>query len=115
MKFDMPEEPVKEIATSTSKVYKSKLNALSTRGFDSVKKLQEEPEKVIDAIKEITGTDDDEKARHARRTILSAIFWVAAMPKKNAYHTFWQKNIPLNVVGGEHDGEKWVKKSKYTG
>ena len=111
--FDMPHDKTKEIADSTAKVYKSKLNALSSHGFDSVAKLQDEPEEVIKVIQEITGDGDTEKDRHARRTILSAIFWVAEMPIKNAYHRYWQKNIPLRVMGGANDGERWVKKIHY--
>jgi hypothetical protein len=114
MKFEIPDTKTKEIADSTAKVYKSKLNALSSKGFDSVAKLQDEPEEVIKAIKEITGDGDTEKDRHTRRTILSAIFWVAEMPVKNAYHTYWQKNIPIKVMGGSNNGIQWVKKTSYT-
>jgi len=109
VKFTLPDEPTKTIADSTAKVYKSKLNALSALGFDSVKRIQDEPEEVIKAIKEITGDGDTEKDRHARRTILSAIFWVAEMPVKNAYHTYWQKCIPFV---NDANGDTWVKKSK---
>ena len=110
MRFTLPDEPVKIIADSTAKVYKSKLNALSAMGFDSVKRIQDEPEEVIKAIKEITGDGDSEKDRHTRRTILSAIFWIAEMPVKNAYHTYWQKCLP---PVNDSTGKRWVKKSSY--
>jgi hypothetical protein len=113
MPFEMPKEFQKEIAVSTQKVYKSKLNALASRGFDTVEKIQKEQKKVIEAIKEITGEGQDEKSRLQRRIILSAIFWAIPLPTKNQYHTYWQKATPMKVVGGDHDGEKWKKKKDY--
>jgi hypothetical protein len=107
--FPVRAPPKRELSDTTKKVYKSKLNALSAMGFDSVKRIQDEPEEVIKAIKEITGDGDTEKDRHTRRTILSAIFWVAEMPVKNAYHTYWQKCIPFV---NDTNGDTWVKKSK---
>ena len=113
MPFEMPAEFQKTIATSTQKVYKSKLNALAAKGFDTVEKVQKEQKKVVEAIKEITDEEQDERSRHHRRTILSAIFWAIPLPLKNYYHTYWQKATPLSVHGGEHEGDKWKKKKDY--
>lgn len=111
--FELPAEFQKEIAVSTQKVYKSKLNSLASRGYDTVEKIQKEQKKVVEVIKEITGEGQDEKSRLLRRIILSAIFWAVPLPLKNAYHTYWQKTTPLKVVGGDKDGEKWKKKKDY--
>jgi hypothetical protein len=113
MPFELPPTFQKDITVPSQKVYKSKLNALASRGFDTVEKIQKEQKKVVEAIKEITGEGQDEKSKHARRYFLSAIFWAIPLPKVNAYHTYWQKNIPLKVEGGINDGEKWVKKKDY--
>ena len=108
MPFQMPTEFTKEIAVSTAKVYKSNLNTLASAGFDTVEKIQKEQKKVIEVIKEIQG--NDEKARLKRRIMLSAIFWAVPLPAKNQYHTYWQKSIPLKVVGTD---ERWKKKKDF--
>jgi hypothetical protein len=113
MPFVMPTEFQKEIALSTQKVYKSKLNSLASKGFDTVEKIQKEQKKVVEAIKEITGDGQDEKSRLQRRIMLSAIFWAIPLPTKNQYHTYWQKATPLKVVGGDNDGDKWKLKKNY--
>lgn len=110
MPFILPETFQKEIAPTTQKVYKGKLNALAKEGFDTVDALKTKSKEVIAAIKKISGDEDDEKARNVRRYFLSAIFWVADMPKKNAYHTYYQKCLPLKVLGTEKD---WVRRTKY--
>jgi hypothetical protein len=111
MPFQMPTEFQKEIAPSTQKVYKSKLNALAKRGYDTVEKIQTEQKKVIEAIKEITGDGNDELSRLTRRVILSAIFWSTPLPKSNQYHRYWQHTTPLTVVGTQ---VKWQKRKDYT-
>jgi hypothetical protein len=108
--FELPAEFQKEIAVSTQKVYKSKLNALAKHGYDTVEKIQSEQSKVIEVIKELTGDEQDEKSRHARRWFLSAVFWAVPMPQKNSYHAYWQKNIPLTVNGTNN---KWQKRKDY--
>ena len=111
--FELPTTFHKELAVSTQKVYKSKLNALSGHGFDTVKKLQDDPKKAIEAINEITGEDDDDKTRHIRRTILSAIFWVIGdVSKSNAYYKYYQKCLPMV---DDSTGKKWVKRTKFKG
>ena len=106
----MPTELQKEVALTTAKIYKSKLNALAKHGFDNVEKIQKDQKKVVEAIKEITGEAQDEKSRQLRRTILSAIFWAVPLPKKNQYHTYWQKTTPLTVIGSD---DKWMKAKAY--
>ena len=113
MPFNLPDTFQKEIAVSTQKVYKSKLNALAAHGFDTVEKIQTQGKQVIDVIKEMTGDTQDEKGRHARRYFLSAIFWAVPFPKVNAYHTYWQKTTPLTVVGGPNVGKKWRKRKDF--
>lgn len=113
MPFELPPTFVKELSPTTQKIYKSKLNAIANHGYDTVEKLQKEQKKVVDVIKEITGDGQDEKSRHLRRTILSAVFWAVPLPTKNQYHTYWQKTTPLKVMGGDDDGKKWKKKKDY--
>ena len=113
MPFTLPDTFQKEIAVSTQKVYKSKLNALAAHGYDTVEKIQTEQKKVVEVIKELTGEGQDEKSRLLRRIMLSAIFWAIPLPEKNQYHTYWQKTTPLTVVGGDNDGKKWKKKKDY--
>lgn len=113
--FELPTEFAKTVSAGTAAVYKSKLNKLDSYGFSTVEQLRRYPEAVIGIIKDLTGEEDDERSRHARRYYLSAIFWVSPglKEKKNKYHTYWQSCIPLKVVGGPHDGEKWKKKINY--
>jgi len=110
MPFDLPATFQKDVAPTTAKIYKSKLNALANKGHDTVEKIQNNQKEVIASIKEITGEDNDEKSRHSRRTILSAIYWAVPLPKKNQFYTYWQKTIPLTVTGGDDNGKKWKKK-----
>lgn len=109
--FEMPDTTEKELAVSTQKVYKSKLNALSSRGFDNIQKIKEDPKGVIEAIEEITGDGDDDKTRHLRRTMLSAILWVTGnVPKSHALYKYYQDNLPsVNSA----TGEKWVKRKDF--
>lgn len=109
MPFTFPSEFQKEIAPSTQKVYKTKLNRLAKEGFETVDSLKTNPKAVIEAIKTITGDDKTDKAQHARRYFISAIFWVIKMPKKNPYYTYYQKCLP---AVDSSTGEKWVKKSQ---
>ena len=113
--FEMPTEFQKTVTDGTAAVYKSKLNKLASYGFDNIEKLRRYQEAVIGMIKDFTGDGDDERARHARRYYLSAIFWVCPglREKTNKYHTYWQTCIPLKIVGGPHDGEKWKKRKNY--
>jgi len=112
MPFILPDTFQKEeLAESTKKVYKGKLNALAREGYDTVDKLITKQSDVVEAIKKITTAEDSELIRNTRRYFLSAIFWVADLPKKNAYHVYWQKEcLPMKVAGTEN---KWVKKSKF--
>jgi hypothetical protein len=109
MPFALPTEFQKELAVSTQKLYKGKLNALAAAGFATPESLVKNSKDVIKVIKELT-PGDDEKARTVRRYFLSGIFWVAAFPKTNPYYTFWKKScMPLKVAGTETD---WVDKKK---
>jgi hypothetical protein len=109
MPFELPTEFQKELAVSTQKLYKGKLNALAAAGFATPESLVKNSKDVIKVIKELA-PGDDEKARTVRRYFLSGIFWVAAFPKTNPYYTFWKKYcMPLKVAGTETD---WVDKKK---
>jgi hypothetical protein len=107
MPFQLPSKFNKELAPTTIKVYKGKLNKLSKEGFDTVDSLKNDPKAVIEAIKKLTGDDTDDKSQNVRRYYLSAIFWVADFPKKNPYYTYYQKCLP--AFNGA-TGEKWVKR-----
>jgi hypothetical protein len=107
MPFTFPSEFHKEIAETTKKVYKAKLNRLAKEGFETVDSLKKDPKAVIEAIKTITGEEMTDKAQHARRYFLSSIFWVAKFPKKNPYYTYYQKCLPAT---DSSTGLKWVKK-----
>lgn len=110
MPFVLPSEFQKDLAPTTAKVYKGKLNNLAREGFDTVESLQKDPKAVITAIKKLSGDSTDDKSQNVRRYYLSSIFWVAEMPKKNPYHTYYQKCLPgVN----EATGEKWVKRKDY--
>jgi len=111
MPFQLPETFQKVITPATQKIYKGKLNALANEGFDTVDALKKKKKEVIAAIKKISGESDDEKARNVRRYFLSAISWVVKLPAKNAYRTYYQKCLPLKVLGTNKD---WVKRSEYT-
>jgi len=110
-KFTLPTTFQKDIAATTQKVYKGKLNILAKHGFDTVESLKKRAKDVIETIKQITGISDDDKARHARRYFISAIFWVTKMPKRNRYYTYYQKCLPLKVLGTDDD---WVRKTRFT-
>ncbi len=111
MPFILPDTFQKELAQSTQKVYKGKLNALAKEGFDSVEALKTKQSEVVQAIKKLTEGTDSESLRNVRRYFLSAIFWVIELPKKNDYHKYWQKEcLPLKVAGTD---DTWVKKSKF--
>ncbi len=107
MPFLFPTEFQKEIAPSTQKVYKTKLNTLAKEGFETVDSLKKNARAVVEAIKKITGEEMTDKAQHARRYYISAIFWVTKMPKKNPYYTYYQKCLPATNTS---TGEKWKKK-----
>ena len=111
MTFTLPETFQKEIAPTTQKVYKGKLNALAREGYDTPELLKTKAKEVVETIKKLTGDSDDEKARNLRRYFLSAIFWVTKLPKTNPFHTYWQSCTPLKVQGTEID---WVKRKKFT-
>jgi hypothetical protein len=108
MPFIYPLKFQKELALTTIKVYKGKLNKLSKEGFDTVDSLKKDPNAVIEAIKKLTGDGVDDKSHTVRRYYLCAIFWVADFPRKNPYYTYWQECLPsIN----EKTGLKWVKKT----
>ena len=111
MPFALPTEFQKELAVSTQKLYKGKLNALASAGYDTPESLVKNAKEVILLIKILT-PGDDEKVRTTRRYFLSAIFWVSKFPKTNVYYTFWKKDcMPLKVAGTQTD---WVDKKKLT-
>ena len=108
--FPVRKAPKTELSDTTKKIYKSKLNKLSTEGFLDVDSLKNDPKAAIEAIKKLTGDEMTDKAQYSRRLYLSAIFWVAKFPKKNPYYTYWQKCMPsVNYV----TGLPWVKKKDF--
>lgn len=106
MPFALPDTfKEKELSPNTQKIYKSKLNALAKRGYDTPAALMANKKEVIAAIEEMAGED-----RQKKRCILSAIFWVLpGIPAKNAYHTYYQKVLPTEVAGSD---AAWVPKKK---
>jgi len=95
--FELPAEFQKDLAPSSQKIYARYLNRLAEAGFDSVEKLKK-ASSVIVAIKGLTASDNEEKTKSQVRYYISAIFWVAKFPKKNAYYTFYNKNLPKDWV-----------------
>lgn len=106
MPFALPDTfKEKELSPNTQKIYKSKLNALAKRGYDTPAALMANKKEVIAAIEEMGAGD-----RQKKRCILSAIFWVLPdIPAKNAYHTYYQKVLPTEVAGTD---AAWVPKKK---
>lgn len=108
MPFQLPSLFQKDLAPSTQHIYKTKLNALAKKGFDTVEILVEKQSEVIEAIKSLTEGEDNEKTRNIKRYFLSAIFWAAPIPKDNEYYRFWQAEcLPLKISGTE---TKWSQK-----
>ena len=110
MTFEMPTVFQKEIATTTAKVYKSKLNKLAAEGFGDVEALKKRRLDVIKAIQRLAGGSETDKERHEQRVYLSAIFWVIKISKRNRYYTHYQKVLPLKNNITE---EAWVKRTNY--
>jgi hypothetical protein len=95
MPFILPDVFTKELAPSSQKIYRSRLNALAKEGYDTQELLLSQKLQVIRAIKKLE-PDDDAMTRMRRRQYLSAIFWVTPTlkGKKSAYYSFYQKNLP---------------------
>ena len=108
--FPVRKAPKTELSDTTKKIYKGKLNKLSTEGFLDVDSLKNDPKAAIEAIKKLTGEGMTDAIQALRRTYLSAIFWVAKFPKKNPYYTYWQKCMPSVNFS---TGDKWLKKTKF--
>ena len=110
-KFQMPETLHKELAPTSQKIYKSRLNALAKVGYDTVESLLTNKTKVVTAIKMDVAARGDNNKMIARQFI-SAISWVCgkeALGANNAYQKYYQTVLP----GATADGEKWVKKKNY--
>lgn len=110
MPFQMPPTFQKKLATTTVKVYKGKLNKLSKEGFETVDSLKNDPKSVIEAIKKLTGDATNDKTQHVRRYYLSAIFWVADLPKNNPYYTYYQQCLPSY---NDSTRKKWVERENF--
>jgi hypothetical protein len=111
MVFELPSEFQKEIAKTTAKVYKTKLNKLASEGFGTVEALRSRPAEVIAAINRLSPGTGTEKERHAQRYYLCAIRWV--LPKtKDKYYAYYQKILPFKVDGTD---VAWVPKKRYKG
>lgn len=104
--FELPDTFQKELSPSTHKVYKRYLNNLAAQGIDTVAKLKKS-RAVIKAIKDLAGKDP-EKSKTLTRFYISAIFWVAALPKGGPYYKLYQKNLPAKA------GDKvWLPKQDF--
>ena len=107
MPFQLPTSFQKDLAPSTQHIYKTKLNALAKKGFDTIEKLGRSQSDVIQAIKSLTEGEDSEKIRNIRRYFLSAIFWVTPISKDNEYYHYWQSDcLPLKISNSQ---TKWQK------
>jgi len=105
--FELPDTFQKDLTPSSQKVYKRYLNKLASSGIDTVDKLKKSRE-VIKAIKELTASDDPEKSKTQVRFYISAIFWVAPLPKGGPYYKLYQKNLPAKA------GDKvWLPKRDF--
>lgn len=107
--FELPDTFQKELSPSTHKVYKRYLNNLAAAGIDTVAKLSKS-RAVIKAIKDLTAaySEDPEKSKTLTRFYISAIFWVAPLPKNGPYYKLYQKNLPAKA------GDKvWLPKRDF--
>jgi hypothetical protein len=105
--FELPDTFQKELSPSTQKVYKRYLNNLASAGIDTVDKLKKS-RAVIKAIKDLTANEDAEKSKTLARFYISAIFWVAPLPKGGPYYKLYQKNLPAKA------GDKvWLPKRDF--
>jgi hypothetical protein len=110
IKFDLSSGWTKELSDTSKKIYSSKLNALAAAGYDTPSKIWETPSKVVQAIKELTGENDDNMTKMKRRQFLSAIFAVTPANKKrttNPLYRYYQKCLPST---NSMTGDKWKKK-----
>jgi len=100
----------KDLAPSTLKVYKSRLNRLAeNEHWASVAGLKKYAKKVVEHIKD---DDDSEKGRLRKRGILQAIFSVLDIEyrkKSNPYYKFYQTVLPLKTS----EGVDWKPKSLF--
>jgi hypothetical protein len=73
-KFQVPniQNPKKQIAPSTLKLYKSQLNKLAVLGYSNINILQEKPDEVVKAINTLLKGKDN----YAFRLMYSTIFYV---------------------------------------
>lgn len=96
-------------SANTIKTYTSRLNKLSTYGYDTVEKLLKKSKEVIKIIDDLAGPGDNDGVRLRKREYLSAIFFVThttPLKKKKAYYDAFQK--------AKHSfGKKLNKDGKY--
>jgi len=110
MPFELPTVFQKDIQSNTAANYKAKLNNLAKEGFSTVDDLKKKRLDVIKAIQRLVGGSATDKERHLQRVYLSAIFWVVKIPKRNRYHSYYQKVLPLKNNTTDQD---WVLKKNY--
>jgi hypothetical protein len=111
--FDLSGGFTKELALSSQKIYRSKLNALAEEGFDTPQKLWSKPGRAVKAIKKISGDGTAETDNHKRRQILCAIFAVLLPEQResnNAFYRYYQKCLPKKDGATE---KVWVKRKDY--
>jgi hypothetical protein len=111
--FDLSGGWTKELADSSQKLYRSKLNALAEEGFDTPQKLWSKPGRAVKAIKKISGDGTAETDNHKRRQILSAIFAVFSEEQRksnNAFYRYYQKCLPKKDGATE---KAWVPRKDY--
>jgi hypothetical protein len=112
--FDISGSPfTKDLALTTQKVYKGKLNALAEEGFDTAQKLWSKPGRAVKAIKKLTGDGTAETDNHTRRLILSAIFAVFSEEQRksnNAFYRYYQRVLPKKDGATE---KAWLPRKDY--
>ena len=113
-KFTLPEN-VKPVSDSTEKVYKTHLNHLAARGFDSVQKVVANPEEVNTIIETLVKkVDDVEKRKQQARIYYSALFFVLyEHPFLNDPDNILRKGFHRFRPKTTTTGEKWLPVEVY--
>jgi len=106
--FEIPSETSKILSESSEKIYTRALNKLD--GVTTVEDLKKYPHEVVQIIRELyPGTD--EKSRHSRRVMVSAIFWVLPENYRLRPNPYQKLNL-VSLPSHANDGEKWDPNAK---
>ena len=98
MPFTLPADVTPgQRAPSTIAVYKSRLNKLSTLGFDDTPKLLKKPSAVIKAINEMHTYEDKKLEKNKRLEMLTAVFYaLSATDNSNKKKLQYKKAFDSN-------------------